>query len=741
MKPTTFNSRDRVSALLEDAYAGRINDLPRSITLAEKALLISRKIADKPLMGKSLNQLSLYFMIMGSYDQSTRKSEEAILYYEELDDDKGIADAKYNIAGVYYKTDNFHLGLIYLIDALKIYQKYNDYHNESRVEKSLGTIYEYFGDQNNAVRSYGSAVEAARKTGDLNLESNAYNNLSGVLLKQNKIEEARELIERSIAMKKQTGDIRGSAFAIYGRGKVYSNVGQYALAEEDFAEAIRIHIKMGERLGLGMAYNKLGSLYLKMGQFEKAKETAAQGFSFSRHYNISIVKFKCYNLLYKIHKEENNTKVALQYLELYLKEREAVINTQTLKVIENYDIIIRMKTLEREAELEKEKAEIMRKKNHAENAVRVRQEFLSTMSHEIRTPLNAITTIVSLLDHQADEENKKLLESLQFASNNLIRIINDILDFTKLDSSKAQLEIHPVNFKLLCENIWRTYDGLATEKGIRLSLKTDDLLGETYKVDATKIMQILGNLISNAIKFTEVGKVELSVSMVAAGTDYDRVLFKVSDTGEGIPARDLEEVFESFSQIKPVMTRTQGGTGLGLAIVKRLVALHESEIEVESTVGEGSAFYFELRLEKSITSVPVKQDYTTELQGKTALLAEDTAINAFLMIKLLSKWGIVTEHVVNGKLAVEKAREKKYDFILMDIHMPEMNGCQAAKLIKTETNINISTPVFAVTADVMAKKDEEYEPYFEGFLWKPLEIEKLFAALSNVAVGVIKDLG
>jgi len=729
MKPV----KEQIFALLNDAYASRVNNLPKSLELASKALDTSREINDKSCIAQSLNQLSLYYMIMGDYAESTAHSEEAIVFYEELEDDKGIADAKYNIASVYYKTDNYHLGIIFLVDALKIYLKYNDWHNISRAEKSLGTIYEYIGDQNNAIKSYENAIDAAQKANDGNLESNAYNNLSGVLLKQGKIDQAMEMIEWSIAMKKRNNDLRGYAFAIYGRGKVFSMIGQYERAETDFLEAIDIHRKMGERLGLGMALNKIGALYLKTKQFDKAIQTAGETRDFSAKYNMTIIKFKCYYLLYKIHKEVNEPLKALEYLELYQKAKESVINTQTLKVIENYEIIIRMKTLEREAELQKEKAEIIEKKNRAEQAVKVRQEFLSSMSHEIRTPLNAITSIIALLENQVDDENRKLIGSLQFASNNLMRIVNDILDFTRLDEGKAKLEPLPVKLYSLCQNICNTYSHLAAEKNLGLSLRIDPAVGENYMIDETKLTQILGNLTSNAIKFTEAGKIEISVEKLSEMKKTDILRFSVSDTGEGIPETYLREIFESFSQVKPYLTKKQGGTGLGLAIVRKLTALHHSAIHVDSVLGQGSTFWFEVKLQKVIGTESPPIEKADQLEGKYALLAEDNVINAMIMMKLLTKWGIKTDHVLNGKLAFDKARQNKYDFILMDIHMPEMNGLEATKLIRNKYNLNTETPVFAITADIMINNDPDYLPLFHAILSKPLEIEKFYAALVKVS--------
>lgn len=733
MREPSKEKNDQVIGLLQEAYATRVNNLKKSIELANTALEMSREMDDRALTGKSLSQLSLYYMIMGEYQQSMNLSGEAVRYFEELNDELGIADTKYNIAGIYYKTDNYHLGLVYLMDCLVIYRKFGDYHNQSRVEKSLGTIYEYFGDQNNAIKSYENAIECAQKANDLNLESNAYNNLSGVYLKRNRIDTALEMILKSIEIKKQTGDMRGLAFAIYGRGKVYSKTGQYEEAEKDFVEALRIHEEMGERLGLGMTYNKMGALYISKGELEKAKEVLRKGIEFGDKYNIVFIKFKCDYQLYQVYKKENDAVKALEHLEKYLKEKEAVINTQTLKIIENYELITQMRTLEQEAQAQKEKAEILDKKNRAEEAMRVRQEFLSTMSHEIRTPLNAVITIISLLRDRSEDEEKQLLEALKFASNNLLRIINDILDFTKLDIGKSKLELHETRFKTLLENIWHTYETMAKEKGLKLSLKMDVAVGESYSLDETKMTQIIGNLVSNAIKFTEKGKVDIEVEKMGEDSGFDRLRFSITDTGEGIPEQQLAEIFESFSQIKPITTRKQGGTGLGLAIVKKLVELHGGKIEVTSELGKGSAFHFEISLKKVKMEEKPVVGYGAPLKNKTALLAEDNEINAFVALTLLSKWGIVTEHAVNGMQVIEKAKKKAFDFILMDIHMPEMNGFDATIYLRNNDNPNKDTPIFAFTADITAGQQDEYAGYFNGFLWKPLQIEKLHEALMKVA--------
>ncbi len=366
------------------------------------------------------------------------------------------------------------------------------------------------------------------------------------------------------------------------------------------------------------------------------------------------------------------------------------------------------------------------------NTSNVRQEFLSTMSHEIRTPLNAVTTISSLLKDRSEPEEQQLLDSLRFASGNLLQIINDILDFTKLEAGKSNLEFHPISLSRLMQNLYGTYKTMASEKGLELQLNIDRKISDGYLLDETKLLQIMGNLVSNAVKYTEKGSVNINVECSAQNQDYDIVRFSVKDTGVGIASRHLRRVFEEFFQPEAVTTRKEKGTGLGLAIVKKLVELYGSAIHAKSITGKGSEFYFELKLKRTELKQDTNHKEHEQLKGKTALLAEDNPINALVATKLLSNWGVHTTHVVNGQLAVEKASEKRYDYILMDLHMPIMNGYDATKAIRANNRLNKNTPIFALTADITADQQEEYIDLFNGFLRKPIEIEHMYEALTEV---------
>jgi signal transduction histidine kinase/ActR/RegA family two-component response regulator len=734
----TGNPGEQINVLLEEAHAIRVSNLAKSIQLANKALQLSQNIDSQKMVAFSLGRLAFYKMIQAEYPEALSLATESLHIYQNLKEEPGQADALYTIASVYYKTDNLHLGLKYLVDCLTIYRKHNDYLNQAKALKTLGTIYEFFDDIDNAVQAYEDTVTAAQKAGDLNMVSNAYNPLSGLLLNKDEVEKAMEIIETSILLKKQTGDTRGLAFAYYGRGKIYTKTKEFVKAEADFTASLDIHQEMGEKLGLCMTLHKFGVMFLAKGQPQQAKEKLSEALVLGESHKMRMIISRASKLLYEIYKRENDLPQALVYLEKYLDDKEVSQKNQSHQIVNSYSLIHKMEAKAIEDRMQLEKAEIVEKKNQAEYAAKAKQEFLSNMSHEIRTPLNGVITITNLLKERPDAEDQKLLESLKFASNNLLLLINDILDFTKLDTGKVQLELRPTPIHHLLTNIVNTYDGLAREKGLDLNLHIGLDMGVAYELDETKLSQILGNLLSNAIKFTDKGRVELRVEKTGHNAPCDEISFRISDTGIGIPDDFLNEIFDSFTQARSFTTKKQGGSGLGLAIVKKLVNLYGSDIHIETKSGAGSVFHFTLQLKPSVLPNAKQPNQNHSLKGLEVLLAEDNTINILVATKLLSKWGIETDCARNGVEAVARAKEKKYDVILMDIHMPEMNGYDATACIRGAGTPNTDTPVYALTADIMANAPNHH---FTGFLRKPIEVDQLFLALSNSVPELHKTKG
>ncbi len=422
----------------------------------------------------------------------------------------------------------------------------------------------------------------------------------------------------------------------------------------------------------------------------------------------------------------------MYFLEQYHVDMGVQVQDHTHQIVNSYNMIHIMQAKALEDKVQLERLEMIEKNNRAESAVKVRQDFLSNMSHEIRTPLNAVITIPKLLKERANVEDKQLLDALNFASNNLLLLINDVLDFSKLEAGKMELEYRPTNIQLLLYNIINTYDSLAKEKGISLKLQADENISTAYLLDEIKLTQILGNLISNAIKFTDEGSVTLIVKRKPDLNNKTVLQFNVADTGVGIPADFLTEIFDSFTQPKAFTTKKNGGTGLGLAIVKKLIDLYGSKISIQTKYGIGTTFSFDLQISScekpTITSTSIKD---SQLKNLRVLIAEDNKINVLVATKLIGKWGVVADWAKDGVEAVAKAAAKKYDIILMDIHMPEKNGYDAIIEIRKEENINNTTLIYALTADITANMQTEYGKYFNGFLRKPIEIEQLHEALST----------
>lgn len=334
-----------------------------------------------------------------------------------------------------------------------------------------------------------------------------------------------------------------------------------------------------------------------------------------------------------------------------------------------------------------------------------RSIFLSTMSHELRTPLNAVIGMTNLIKDTATEEQTENLDILEFSALSLLTLVNDILDYNKSENDKIELEAIPVNLPVLLHKVCSGLQQKAAEKGFDLLLEVDEKLKEQWLIaDPTRLTQIIYNLVGNAIKFTEQGKVSLQVLAVQEDEEHMMVHFSVADTGIGIPYDRQEAIFEPFTQASADTTRYYGGTGLGLAIVNRLLKLFNSAIELKSKPGEGSVFSFAIQFDLykgDINPNSIQTGMNSSFDNLNILIAEDNPINALLLVKLLTKWNAKTVVTNNGQEAIDKLLNNTFDVILMDLHMPVMDGYQATLFIRSMSNpIKACIPIIALTASV-----------------------------------------
>ncbi|MEP1033241.1 PAS domain S-box protein [Ekhidna sp.] len=379
--------------------------------------------------------------------------------------------------------------------------------------------------------------------------------------------------------------------------------------------------------------------------------------------------------------------------------------------------------------------ELKRAKEEALELGKIKEEFLSNMSHEIRTPLNAIigTTNLMLDENPSLKENEQF-KLLKFSSNNLLSLINNVLDFSKIDSGNILIEEKDFDLRDLCCNLVNSWKPTAERKNVELSLKWDEHLPEVVIGDRVRLSQILNNLINNALKFTEEGFVHLKVS---PDESTNQIKFEIKDTGIGIPKHMHEVVFQSFQQVNSEDTLDKGGTGLGLPICEKLLQLMGSGLELESSEGFGSRFFFSVKMEQGDinNSDAATEDISNASLNLNVLLVEDNAANQFIAASFMEKWGVSFKIANNGKEALQYLEDKAFDVVLMDIRMPIMDGPTAAAAIREkEDEYFKNLPIVALTASAILDLRKEGTGYlFDDYLGKPFNPKDFLKILSKYA--------
>ncbi|QJD95672.1 PAS domain S-box protein [Mucilaginibacter robiniae] len=414
---------------------------------------------------------------------------------------------------------------------------------------------------------------------------------------------------------------------------------------------------------------------------------------------------------------------------LWISVINSVILDEQNQVKKYIEVIIDI-TAKKKAEME-----LITAKEGALQLSRAKDMFISVMSHEIRTPLNAVIGMSHLLmeDNPSDSQ-KENLSILKFSAENLMTLINDVLDFTKIETGNIELEKAPVDLRDLVRSIIASMQFKVQDKKIYLKESIDPVLPELVLGDRTRLVQILLNFISNAVKFTDKGGITIDLKVLEQTSKEVRVRFAVTDTGIGIAPNKINTIFESFKQAEADTTRKYGGTGLGLAISKRLVELHDSRINVDSVLGQGSTFWFTVTFTR-VDQMAIDNNNATEMRLKIkTLVVDDNQINRLLINKVLKRWGAEADFAENGLQAIEMVeRNRNYDVVLMDIHMPEMGGLEATQVIRSKEDAYFKNlPIIALTASMLNNQLNQIEEAgMNDFMLKPFDPKVLYDKLSR----------
>lgn len=367
-------------------------------------------------------------------------------------------------------------------------------------------------------------------------------------------------------------------------------------------------------------------------------------------------------------------------------------------------------------------------------ASQAKTEFLSVMSHEIRSPLNLIVGITQvLLNKRHLPEQEENLEVLRLSAKNLVNLINNILDFNKIEEGKVQLDKVNTNLMDLISDLQKANTNFARERHNSLALSIDEKLHPHVIADPLRLTQILSNLLSNALKFTYDGFVVLGIEVLKDANDHQSLRISIADSGIGISKKNQKKILTRFEQADQKVTREYGGTGLGLSITQSLLNLMGSSIQIESEEGKGAKFFFDLKLEKDLNAqsqLTVQKSLVEDLGGARILIVDDMALNLLLLREIIGDWNVELTQAKNGLEALELNQEQEFDLMIIDLHMPVMDGKTAAKEIR---KIRKDMPIVALTASTGRSKEEILmEDFLDDYISKPFDPKQLYQCLEKL---------
>ena len=748
-----------------------------------RGLKIAEEIDDKKLKIRSLGNISRVLEAKGEVEKALEYNLQILKLSEEIQDTESIGKSLSSIGENYLKKGDFPKGLEYLNRSKKIFEQHNNEYGVVKVQATMAQIYLQQDNLDEALKLILLNLAYFEATGNKTLMSGSLSNLGGIYASQGNNKKALEYLERAMVFIEESGNTPYIAALSQNMGGLYFDEGNLERALEYITKALKLSEEIKNENLTAAAKGKIGIILAAQGKYSEAIVYGTEELRFYQNIeDVSSIQIASNNLT-KSYKAIGNYKKAFEMNELFHQMRNSLNSKENqkalieLQVQSDYEKQKAIDDVENEKQLEiqREKQEKQRllsimiglglllslilaiglwkrnryiketnnalgkAKERAELSEQYKEQFLANMSHEIRTPMHAISGMTKILKRNKHPKTQDVfLNAMQTSSDNLVVILNDVLDLSKIEAGKLEIESIPMNPTLVIENVIQILKYKAEEKGLKLSFNVDDTIPTLAMGDPTRLNQILVNLVGNAIKFTEKGSVDISLQL-----KNEQLQFQVKDTGIGISKNQQESIFAAFEQAKNSTARHFGGTGLGLSISKQLVELQEGEIWLESNEGIGSSFYVTLPLTIAEANATVDgliseeklKAMTDSLKGIRVLIAEDNPFNQMIAKDdlIFHIDGIQLEIVKNGFLAVEKFKTENFDLILMDVQMPETNGFEATREIREieqQEKRTIAIPIIAMTASLLKTEINScFEAGMDNYIPKPYSTEELIGPI------------
>ncbi len=646
----------------------RINNYRNSLDNTQKAIDYAKRTKNIAAEASASLSLANLYIEIKKFNDAIEVLNRSIALFNTLKPSAEQAYAYYNLGLCYMEKENYAQAETTFDKAQTIYQALKIPDAIELLNLQKGILYRMKGKNEQADDIFSLIVSKQDSEDTYKIKADALYHLGQIELGRNRNNLALNYLNRALLLNKQYKNQELQASLYIALSQAYEKISDIKTS----------HIYLKKHLALKDSIASISASKLGAEDYNKFKEGE---------------RLKMIDQLDKENKvQEKNGKFA-KLISILAIALISILSLLSLSLYKNNIIRNQSNVL-----LKEKNSELQIAKDRAEKASKARAEFLSTVSHELRTPLNAINGITHLLIHENPKKSQlNYLTSLQFSGNYLLTFINEILEFNRIESSNVVAEHINFNLKLLLENIQNSLKELAATNNNKYTIEIDERIPDVLIGDPTKLSQIFMNLINNALKFTQNGQVKVVAQLLSNEDEMAKIHFKIIDTGIGIPEDKQEAIFDSFSQGSIEINRKYGGTGLGLNIVKKLIDILGGEISLQSKIGQGSTFSFDLDFKISSGQVVEQdEDYDENVfVNKKVLLIEDNKINQMITAKMLEKKQMLVEIIDNGEDAIEAVKNNYYDLVLMDVHLPGINGTIATQTIRT---FDQHTRIIALTA-------------------------------------------